>query len=169
MAKTSTARTKARTKKAAAGKTARRKPAISRTKKAAAKRPAARRSIARPRSARMLSQSTMRAKWIENVDDHEDRQGQSLATRNHEVILKWAEERGAQPATVSGTRHDDRPGVLRFDFPEYGGGKRLEHISWEEWFKSFDERELVFVYQEHLKKGDQSNFFRLDSPTRETA
>ena len=49
------------------------------------------------------------------------------------------------------------------------GGKRLKQISWEEWFKTFDERELVFLFQEHLKNGNQSNFFRLDSPRREAA
>jgi hypothetical protein len=27
----------------------------------------------------------------------------------------------------------------------------------------------VFVYQEDLKNGDQSNFFRLDNPEREAA
>jgi hypothetical protein len=27
--------------------------------------------------------------------------------------------------------------------------------------------ETWFIYQEHLKNGDQNNFFRLDNPTRE--
>jgi hypothetical protein len=40
-------------------------------------------------------------------------------------------------------------------------------VSWVEWFKSFDDRKLVFVYQEKLKDGTQSNFFHLDSPLRE--
>jgi hypothetical protein len=117
----------------------------------------------------MHTRTATRAKWIENAVDHADRPGQSLVTRNHEVIRKWAEERGAVPATAQPVRQTDRPRVLRFDFPGSGGGKRLEQISWEEWFKTFDERELVFLYQEHLKNGNQSSFFRLDNPEREAA
>jgi hypothetical protein len=105
------------------------------------------------------------SKPVNSVDEHEDHLGQSLATRNHEVIMRWAEERNAQPATVEGTEHEGRPGVLRFDFPGYGGG--VKAISWEEWFKTFDARELTFLYQEHLKNGNQSNFFRLTNPHRE--
>ncbi len=164
MARTSTARSKkTAAKKAATRKTARKKVSISARAKKAMKKPA-RRPAARGKTG-MLS---MRAKWIENLDQHEDRAGQSLATRSHEVIQKWAEERGAQPATIAGTRQGERPGVLRFNFPGYGG-ETLESISWEEWFKPFDERNLVFVFQEHLKNGNQSNFFRLDSPEREAA
>jgi len=36
-------------------------------------------------------------------------------------------------------------------------------------FKTFDERNLVFVFQEHQKAGNQSNFFRFDNPRREDA
>lgn len=115
-----------------------------------------------------LSPSTRRAKWISSPDDHEDHKGQSLATRNHEVIKRWAEQRGASPATVSGTQHDDRLGVLRFDFPGYGG-RKLEAVDWDVWFRTFDERKLVFLFQENLKNGNQSNFFRLDNPAREDA
>jgi hypothetical protein len=115
-----------------------------------------------------LSRSTQYAKWIESPDDHEDRPGQSLVTRNHEVIRQWAEERGASPATISGTQDQARPRVLRLDFPGYGG-EELEKISWEEWFEPFDERNLAFHFQEHKTDGTLSNFFRLDSPDREDA
>lgn len=113
-----------------------------------------------------LSRTTQRARWIHSPDEHEDRPGQSLATQSHEVIMHWAEERGAKPATIPGTEHGGRPGVLRFNFPGYGG-KSIKEISWEEWFKPFDQRQLVFVFQEHMKDGTQSNFFQLDSPERE--
>ncbi|MEA2525231.1 MAG: hypothetical protein QOF73_2458 [Thermomicrobiales bacterium] len=119
-----------------------------------------------------LSQSTLRAKWINSVDEHEDRPGQTLATRNHDVVRRWAEERGAVPATVPETEHGDPAGVLRFIFSGQGDGEdpfRLEPISWEEWFKTFDERQLVFVFQEHKADGSQSNFFRFDSPDRQDA
>ncbi|SRR5579884_1204884 len=113
-----------------------------------------------------LSDSAKRAKWIDSPDDHEDRNGQTLATRNHEVIQKWAEARGAMPATVAGTEHGDRAGVLRMNFPGYGGDD-LQEISWDEWFRPFDERNLVFLFQENKSDGSESNFFRLDNPDRE--
>lgn len=113
-----------------------------------------------------LSDTTKRAKWISSPNEHEDHPGQSLATRSHEVIRKWAEERNATPATIPGRRYDGRPGVLRFDFPGYGG-RTLEHVRWEEWFRTFDERNLVFVFQEHMRAGNMSNFFKMDSPFRE--
>jgi hypothetical protein len=70
---------------------------------------------------------------------------------------------------VKGSRHDDHVGVLRFDFPGYAEGGNLEHISWDDWFKAFDERKLEFIYQEHLSDGRMSNFFRLENPAREDA
>lgn len=94
--------------------------------------------------------------------------GETLTTRDHETIKRWAEERQAQPATVPGTEHNGHLGVLRFDFPGYGG-EGLKKVSWDEWFKTFDERNLEFVYQEQKKDGTQSNFFRLTNPEREDA
>lgn len=105
---------------------------------------------------------------IDSADEHEEREGRSLITTNHDVIKQWAEARDATPATVPGTEHGDRLGVLRFNFPGYGG-KDLQEVSWDEWFKTFDERQLNFIYQEHKKDGNQSNFFRLDNPNREDA
>jgi hemerythrin superfamily protein len=111
-----------------------------------------------------LSRSTQHAKWIHSDDDHEDHPGQTLATRNPEVIRQWADARKAQPATTPGG-DVERPRVLRFDFPGYD--RELQAISWDAWLRTFNERELVFLYQERMKAGNQSNFFRLDSPHRE--
>ncbi len=58
--------------------------------------------------------------------------------------------------------------MLRFVFGEIGG-KNLVEMSWDEWFKPFDKRQLVFLYQDRKSDGSQSNFFRLDSPEREDA
>lgn len=113
-----------------------------------------------------LSESTKNAKWINSTSEHEDHPGQTLATRNHDVIKHWAEERKAVPATVPGTEHGGEPGVLRMNFPGYGG-QDLKEISWDDWFKPFDQRNLVFVFQEKLKNGHQSNFFHLDNPNRD--
>lgn len=105
---------------------------------------------------------------VTSADEHEERPGRSLITTDHDVIRKWAEERDAKPATVPGTEHEGRAGVLRLDFPGYGGGD-LQEISWDDWFETFDERNLNFIYQEHKKDGKQSNFFRLENPDREDA
>jgi hypothetical protein len=105
-------------------------------------------------------------KKINNLTEHEDHPGQALATEDHEVIMRWAQERQAEPATIPGTEHEGHAGVLRFNFPGYGG-ESLQLISWEKWFKAFDQRDLTFLFQEHLKNGNQSNFFKLDNKKRE--
>ena len=120
------------------------------------------------RHADQLSASTKRAKWIHSPQEHEDRPGQTLATRNPEVIKHWAQERQAVPATVPGTEHGDHLGVLRFNFPGYGG-RKLQEVNWDQWLKTFKDRNLVFLFQEHKKSGEMSNFFRFDSPSREDA
>jgi hypothetical protein len=94
--------------------------------------------------------------------------GQTLTTRDHDTIQHWAQSRDALPATVPGTEHEDHLGVLRFNFPGFGG-EELAEVSWDDWFHTFDERDLEFVYQETSKAGRQSNFFRLTSPHREDA
>lgn len=111
-----------------------------------------------------LSKSTQRAKWIHSPDEHADHDGQTLATRSPEVIKAWADARGAHPATSPGG-DTERPRVLRLDFPNYDKG--LQPVSWDAWFGTFEERELVFLFQENMKAGNQSNFFLLDSPHRE--
>ncbi len=115
-----------------------------------------------------VSKSTLRAKWIHSPDEHQDRPGQTLATRDPEVIRAWAQERRAEPATTRTRELGGRPRTLRLDFPGYGG-RSLDHIAWEDWLAAFRDRDLVFLYQEQLRDGRQSNFFRLDNPSREDA
>jgi hypothetical protein len=109
-----------------------------------------------------LSDSTLRAKWILSLDEHEDRLGQTLATRSHEVIRSWTDERGGVPSTIK-RGEDDEAVLLDLDFPGYDE-EDLQHIDWPEWFETFDLQDLVFVYQEHKTDGDLSNFFHFDGP-----
>ncbi|MFD1212823.1 Rho termination factor N-terminal domain-containing protein [Arthrobacter sp. GCM10027362] len=113
------------------------------------------------------SDSLKYSQEVTSPDEEPEREGRSLVTTHHEVIRQWAEARNAVPATVGGTEHGEHLGVLRFDF----GGEEgdLKHVSWEEWFKTFDERGLNFIYQEQRSDGRQSNFFRLENPGREDA
>ena len=119
------------------------------------------------RTGDQTSRSLKYSQEVTSLDEDPERPGRSLATSSHEVIRKWAEERGGVPATVEGTEHGDHLGVLRFDFG--GDSDNLRHVSWEEWFATFDARNLNFLYQEERKDGNQSNFFRLESPEREDA
>ena len=120
------------------------------------------------RTGRQTSKSVKYAQEISSPDDDPERPGRSLVTTNHDVIREWAEARKAVPATVDGTEHGDHLGVLRFDFPGYGGDG-LREVSWDDWFDTFDRRRLNFIYQEERSDGRQSNFFRLESPDREDA
>jgi predicted HTH domain antitoxin len=120
------------------------------------------------RTGKGTSKSLKYSQEIRSVDDRPERAGRSLVTTDHEVIRRWAEARKAVPATVQGTGPGDTLGVLRFDFPGYGG-QTLRHVEWDEWFDTFDRRRLNFIYQDRRSGGEKSNFFQLESPDREDA
>ncbi len=86
----------------------------------------------------------------------------SKTTTDHKAIQKWAEDRDGKPSIVKST-HDKNGGVLRIDFPGYSGEGSLEEVEWEEWFKTFDERDLEFLYQDKTADGKESRFFKLIS------
>lgn len=144
-------------------------PTAKRTGTPTAKRAGGHARSAGARSGRAGSRSLKYAQEITSPQDRPERAGRSLVTSNHEVIKRWAQERGAKPATIEGTERGDRPGVLTFDFPGWRSGGRLREVSWADWFKTFDGRRLNFIYQEQQSNGRQSNFFRVESPDREDA
>jgi hypothetical protein len=102
---------------------------------------------------------TSRGHEIDSTDEHEDREGETLVTRDHDVIRQWAEDRDGEPATVAGTGEGDELRTLLIDFGQRED--RLETVEWEAWFETFDERGLEFAYQEHKADGSTSTFFRL--------
>lgn len=79
----------------------------------------------------------------------------ATSTQDHEIIRTWIESRGGRPTVVRDT-HDTQEGggILRVDFGE--PEDNLERISWDEFFKIFDERGLQFLYQEETN----SRFFK---------
>lgn len=91
----------------------------------------------------------------------------SKTTTDHARIQRWAEARDAHPAKVRGTGRGDDPGMIRLDFPGYSGADKLEEITWDDWFQSFDDNDLALVYQDRTASGKQSNFNKLVG--RETA
>jgi len=79
-------------------------------------------------------------------------------TRNHDAIRKWAEERGGHPAVVEGTEDKrEGAGILRIKFDEQE--ENLRDIEWDEFFETFDERDLTFLYQNEVE-GKPSRFFK---------
>jgi hypothetical protein len=86
-------------------------------------------------------------------------------TIDHDEIRRWAEERGGKPAHVKGTGENGDPGILRIEFPTAPNAKdeNLEPISWDEWFRKFDERQLALVYEERTAEGQISYFNKLVS------
>jgi hypothetical protein len=86
---------------------------------------------------------------------------ESDTTTDHEFIRKWVEERGGTPACVKGTGGGSDPGMIRIDFPGWSGEESLQPISWDEWFKAFDDNKLAFLYQDTTKGGEESRFNKL--------
>lgn len=78
-------------------------------------------------------------------------QQNAVATREHDLIRKWAARHGAEPATGEATASgpatinvNDGGVGIRFNFP---GFARFRPITWDEWFSHFDQYGLTFVYE----------------------
>ncbi|WP_112874360.1 hypothetical protein [Paracoccus endophyticus] len=82
----------------------------------------------------------------------------SETTTDHDVIRQWIEQRGGIPTVVKGTQDDEGEGILRIDFAERDDA--LEEISWDEFFETFEDRGLAFLYQDETKDGKESRFFK---------
>jgi glutathione synthase/RimK-type ligase-like ATP-grasp enzyme len=78
-------------------------------------------------------------------------------TTDHAKIKTWVESRGGRPAVVKGTEGSDGEGVLRIEFRH---ADKLEDIDWEDFFETFDDRGLAFLYQEKTSGGEESRFFK---------
>jgi hypothetical protein len=85
---------------------------------------------------------------------------ESKTTVNHDEIRAWIEARNGTPAAVASTANNDEPGVLRVLFQEQESGNSLEKISWDDFFKKFEEEKLAFLYQDETKDGKTSRFFK---------
>ena len=90
----------------------------------------------------------------------------AIATTDHQTIRRWVEARNGHPSVVKATEssRSGKAGLLRIDFnkPE----DTLEEVSWDEFFETFDENELAFLYQEKTASGRKSRFNKFVS--RET-
>jgi hypothetical protein len=74
-------------------------------------------------------------------------------TIDHQVIVAWAERRGARPSTFEG---DEHPWPLLFTFGEAGVGVR--EISWDGFFAEFERADLAFIYRDAGPDGELDDF-----------
>lgn len=87
------------------------------------------------------------------------------ATIDHNRIKSWAEKRGGHPATVAATGDH---GLLRIDFDP--PDEKLEHVEWDTFFDTFDEKLLAFLYQDKTSDGKLSRFSKfIDRNSAEAA
>lgn len=71
-------------------------------------------------------------------------------TTDHNAIRRWAERHGGKPAAVDRTHQGDDVGIIRLMFPKAPNSEHdhLVEITWDEFFKEFEERELAFIYDD---------------------
>ncbi|WP_235924535.1 hypothetical protein [Roseomonas harenae] len=70
---------------------------------------------------------------------------------------RGTEARGRRPSVVKGTEGGDGEGILRVDFGPKEG--RLEAVSWEKFFQTFEDRKLAFLHQDKTADRKVSRFF----------
>jgi hypothetical protein len=105
-----------------------------------------------------------RIQSVDSVDGPIGRSTQVVFTRDHDVIMRWAGERQARPATGEETESGpatvsvkDGGAGVRFNFPGVGV---FRPISWDEWFTNFDRHQCAFVYENDAAK-PISNRYRI--------
>ena len=80
------------------------------------------------------------------------------ATTDHQDIRDWADARGGRPVVIRGAR--ERAGGLRIDWSGRGH-EGVEQVSWQDWFRRFDEQGMSLVFRERTGSGDLSRFCKL--------
>jgi len=72
----------------------------------------------------------------------------SELTTDHQTIRQWAEQHGGKPAAVDETHRGDDVGIIRVMFPKapQSEHERLVAISWDEFFREFEDHQLALVY-----------------------
>ncbi|MBV1795675.1 hypothetical protein [Siccirubricoccus sp. G192] len=86
-------------------------------------------------------------------------------TTDHATIRKWAESHGGKPGAVNRTHTDDDVGIIRIMFPEssHSESAALVEISWDEFFRQFEESKLALLYE---KDGRFSKIVGRDTAAR---
>lgn len=86
-------------------------------------------------------------------------------TTDHQLIRSWAERYGGKPQIIDDPMaKSDIPG-LRIDFPGklddlFLPDTKVRDISWEEFFKLFEDEGLAFIYQDEVNLEDPKSIYR---------
>lgn len=69
-------------------------------------------------------------------------------TTDHDAIRKWADKYGGKPAAVDRTHQGGDVGIIRIMFPNAPNSEHghLVEISWDEFFKEFEDRKLALLH-----------------------
>jgi hypothetical protein len=72
----------------------------------------------------------------------------STVTTDHGAIRRWAEKQGGKPAAVKRTHQGGDVGIIRIMFPgaERSEHDQLEEISWDEFFRQFEDSNLALLH-----------------------
>ncbi len=91
---------------------------------------------------------------------------QTKVTTNHGEIIRWVQKHKGKPQiAVDPQAGSDLP-IIRIDFPGAGVDNFLgsdeitRNLSWEEFFRFFDEERLAFIYEDRDKLADPSLAYR---------
>ncbi len=89
-------------------------------------------------------------------------------TTDHKEIKKWAIENSARPAIIDHPQARGDMVGIRLDFP----GKKDEEllseanqtrdISWDEFFRIFEEEKLLFFYTNEKPSNDPRDWYRFE-------
>ena len=69
-------------------------------------------------------------------------------TTDHATIRQWADRHGGKPAAVDRTHQGSDVGIVRVMFPRAAQSEHshLVEISWDDFFREFEERKLALLY-----------------------
>jgi hypothetical protein len=70
-------------------------------------------------------------------------------TTDHDTIREWAERQGGKPGAVDRTHKVSDVGIVRIMFPDNPQSEHesLVEITWDEFFREFDQRKLALLYE----------------------
>ena len=69
-------------------------------------------------------------------------------TTDHDKIKEWVTAHDGVPTVIEDTGSGNGPGVLRIHFPQASSDDNFKEISWDEFFKQFEDNDLAFLYQD---------------------
>lgn len=94
--------------------------------------------------------------------------GMYTMTTNHEEIKKWAVENGARPAIIDQQQARGDTVGIRLNFPgkedeELLSVSQTRDISWDEFFRIFEEEDLTFLYTEDKQTSNPTDWYSFDN------